>query len=366
MKPVHISLAIAVFAIVVLLMLVSPAQALTIELQENGKVLVYPNKVLGETDDRVDENKGQEMQKPAEAVRVESSKPQTLDKEMMKKFEEQKQETNKRMQKEKEQASRVKRVLENPRSSIELEMQKEGASAVSVKMREFEKSKREVEDIKRLEEAKREQEKDALEMDREQKKKAMEFVNNEKKEQLDQNDELKDELENEQKGEDKKKEVVRRIKQKSEGEREMKSIVEEKVEDMRVMMGQTQVRSTNKGFEIERGDVKVKTNLPVSIEKDAQQISIVTPTGQKIVTTLPDEAKNTVVSSGLANEVIGEIELKQKGDDVVFHMNTTDAKRMFGFLPVSVNREVEVSATTGQITGTTQSFGQRLLDFFSL
>ena len=128
-------------------------------------------------------------------------------------------------------------------------------------------------------------------------------------------------------------------------------------------MGETDVRSTDKGFEIERG--RKGTNKASSNCANRYKATFCCNPGNKNSYHTSDEAKNTVESSGFANQVVGEIKLQQEGDDVVFRMNTIHNKRMFGFLPVQVNSAVDVSATTGQITNTTQSLGQRLLDLFS-
>jgi len=54
-----------------------------------------------------------------------------------------------------------------------------------------------------------------------------------------------------------------------------------------------------------------------------------------------------------------------RGDDVVYNVETERSERMFGLLPVLIRRNVEVSAVTGQVTSSQQSFTQRLMDLFS-
>lgn len=375
---------VLIFLVTLALVLPARVQALSIQLNDNGTIVVQPGNVLGDSTEQQGETQIKMETRtessgntsggnvgnvrsgssggsgnsgsgsggstgnfgggstggsnggvaPAE-IRSTSTRPVQLSTEALKKQEEQRREMTQKTRKETEQASRVKRMIENKKSSVEVEMSKSSDdSSVKIMMREFDKSKQSSEDAKNLEEKKRENikelgEKQANEVNRGLDKRSEQELENNKE------------------------------------DRKIKSTVEERTDKLNFRMGTTDVRSTNKGFEIEKGDVKVQTNLPVSVQTDTKQLSVVTPQGTKTVTTLPDEAKNTVESSGLANKVVGEITLEQQGNDVVFHMNTSNSKRMFGFIPVQVSREVDVSATTGQITNTTQSLGQRLLDLFS-
>lgn len=379
MQKVSYSTAL-IFLVTLALVLPTRIQALSIQLNDDGTVVVQPGNVLGDSTDGQTETQirtesgtsttsntsggsgGNEVKAPSEGsgggsggpavnmgsgstggvapaeIRSTSTRPVQMGVEALKKQEEQKREMTQKIRKDSEQAARVKRMIENKKSSIEVEMRNEGSSGVNLKMREFEKRKNE--NAKEFEEKRQAVLKEATEKNQDEIKNTFE-----KRTNLRQESEQKDQQEIET--------------------RKMKSIVEERTEQLNLKAGSTDIRSTDRGFEIEKGNVKVKTNLPVSVQADTKQLSIVTPNGTKTVTTLPDEAKNTVESSGFARQVVGDITLEQNGEDVVFHMNTVNSKRMFGLLPVQVNREVEVSATTGQITGTTQSFGQRLLDLFS-
>ncbi len=346
-----------IFLVTLALVLPAKIQALNIQLNDDGTVVVLPGNVLGDTTEQKEEEQKAEMlnrgsiteTKPAE-IRSTNMKPIELNKEELKKREEQKREMTLKNKKELEQANRVKRMIENKKSSVEVEVKNEGGDTINVKMREFERSKNAGENAKNLEEKKQERVKEMNEKKLDEEKNSLE-------KQKDRENELEIEREDEQ-------EIEQENKQ-SNDVRKIKSTVEEKTDALNLKVGSTDIRSRDRGFEIEKGDVRAKTELPVSVQTDTRQLSVVTPLGTKTVTTLPDEAKNTVESSGFANQVVGDITLKQSGEDVVFHMNTVNDKRMFGLLPIKVNREVEVSATTGQITGTTQSFGQRLLDLFS-
>ena len=126
-----------------------------------------------------------------------------------------------------------------------------------------------------------------------------------------------------------------------------------------------EIRNTERGFEIKSGETRVETALPIQINPETRQLSVVTPQGTKTVTTLPDEAVNTIQSLNTKERAVGGASLETRGDDVVYNVETERSERMFGLLPVLIRRNVEVSAVTGQVTSSQQSFTQRLMDLFS-
>lgn len=149
-------------------------------------------------------------------------------------------------------------------------------------------------------------------------------------------------------------------------DRKLKSIMEEKMQTVQLKLeNRAEIRNTERGFELKSGDTKVETELPIQIDTETKQLSVTTPQGTKTVTTLPDEAVNTIQSLNSKERAIGGASLETRGEDVVYNVETERSERMFGLLPVFIRRNVEVSAVTGQVTSTQQSFTQRLMDLFS-
>ena len=81
--------------------------------------------------------------------------------------------------------------------------------------------------------------------------------------------------------------------------------------------------------------------------------------------TLPDEAVLAIQNSGLNGQVVGEVKLEAQGNDLVYKVKKEQYKKMFGLMPVTIKQDVQVSATTGEVTTTQQSITDRIFNFFS-
>ncbi|MBI5151884.1 MAG: hypothetical protein HZA34_05000 [Candidatus Pacebacteria bacterium] len=333
----HISVT-TLFAPLVLLFLVAPVQqvsALSIYVPSQGKIEVRSGQVLG------DESNVQRLEEKKEERKVEERKPEeirsTSGQRGVQINEEQKKQMVEKAMKEKEQESRVRKAVEG-KKDLEIEMKKEGAE-VRVKVKEFEKRK---ENTTTTQEQKGENEKRAIENMVKEGKSSEEV------------EALKQEFE-------KKREA-----KKQENERKLKSTLEERTDSLDVELEHAaRIESTKNGFSLQQNEVKVETTLPLQVNPEKKTVSVVTPEGVLPVTTLPQEALNTVTSSGAANTVSGPVTMETKGEDVVYSVPTRTLERMFGVFPVAVQKNVEVSAVTGQVTSTSQLFVSRLLDIFS-
>lgn len=165
--------------------------------------------------------------------------------------------------------------------------------------------------------------------------------------------------------------------QEQETERErgddFKTVNTTKGEDVRIKMkDKYEVESSNETFEIRDGDVKVNTTQPVTVDTKTGALSITMPTGEtRTMTTLPAEALQRVMDSGMMSAPAGSsgqenVRLEQKGDGFVYKIEGEKQKKFFGFVPIKIKREVEVSPETGEVEGVNQDWGSKVLDFFSL
>lgn len=126
-----------------------------------------------------------------------------------------------------------------------------------------------------------------------------------------------------------------------------------------------EVKSTKEGLEISNSERKASTTLPVHINTNTKELSVVTPNGTKVVKTLPDEAVAAIQNSGFNGQVVGEVTLETHGEDLVYKVRKEQSKKMFGMLPVTIRQDVQVSATTGEVTASQQSITDRFFNFFS-
>lgn len=297
-----------------------PAYALTITFPEHGKVMV--GTVLGETDTRIEENRTVEAEMGGagsfgggggssgsgggsvgtfQGTTTQGGGSQGTNTKSSGGQGQLSKEQYKRMMNEQQQAQRVRKALDKPNTELELRKSTGAGGGTSLMIREFE-----------------------------QRKTASGSSDRESE------------------------------------DRKLKSIMEEKMQTVQLKLeNRAEIRNTERGFELKSGDTKVETELPIQIDTETKQLSVTTPQGTKTVTTLPDEAVNTIQSLNSKERAVGGASLETRGDDVVYKVETERSERMFGLLPVLIRRNVEVSAVTGQVTSTQQSFTQRLMDLFS-
>lgn len=124
---------------------------------------------------------------------------------------------------------------------------------------------------------------------------------------------------------------------------------------------------------IRRGLFEAETHFPLSINPTTNTLTVTTPAGTRDVAVLPDQAVTNLlrlkfidkIASGSAAENPTGIKLGLLGNNPVFQILGSDDQKLFGFIPVSVNKTSFVSAENGQVVKVDETFLNRLLDLFS-
>jgi len=155
------------------------------------------------------------------------------------------------------------------------------------------------------------------------------------------------------------------------GRRVIKKVEDDKIR-VEVEDGVT-VESVDGELEVEHKGGKVRTNLPVVIDVDTKKIKVKSPeTGQEVevedVGKVTDGLRSRGLISDLSETKTGtpQSELKQNwAGELVYDLAGTKKERLFGFLPVKLSKQIEVSAQTGEVVKVNQSFASQLLDLFS-
>ena len=136
------------------------------------------------------------------------------------------------------------------------------------------------------------------------------------------------------------------------------------------------------GFLISRGALGARTDFPVTVDLLTNELKIVTPAGEKIVTVLPDRAVFNMLVANVINQVQGLPFTEQVGsgltlEDIVDLLITEQGvlayeipgisnQKFLGFLPVGIAKTAVVSVDTGELLEVEQPILMRLLDAFSL
>lgn len=144
---------------------------------------------------------------------------------------------------------------------------------------------------------------------------------------------------------------------------------------------------------IKQDNLRVKTNFPISINLETNELVITTPSGVKTMTVLPKQAIENLLRSKkitfvlpsssplpsttpqespvatseneLNDTIESEIEIEEKDGEVLYVVQGAKEKKLFGVFNISVPRTYEVSAETGEVLNTNQSIVSIILDVLS-
>lgn len=131
------------------------------------------------------------------------------------------------------------------------------------------------------------------------------------------------------------------------------------------------------GFEITNKDTKAETEFPVSVNLASKTLSVDTPLGTKNLTVLPDQAVQNLLNQRVIDKVtqtsvstngaqLQLVQLRLYGNNPVFQVQGVDDKKLFGVIPVGVQKTTLVSAETGQIVNTNTDLLNTILNLLSV
>jgi len=178
----------------------------------------------------------------------------------------------------------------------------------------------------------------------------------------------------------------RKVRVESEGGEEM----ELGEDDLEEVENEIKIKLDEKGIKIATGsgkpvlfknNIAALTNFPLSIDLESNQLVVTTPKGQKIVTVLPDQAVKNLIEAGVISNVdnnglntelvkeVGlldsEIDLEERGDELVYKVKGKKKYKLFGFIPVNTSNTAYISAQSGKAVAKDQSLLTKIIDVFS-
>src|SRR3989338_6568710 len=135
-------------------------------------------------------------------------------------------------------------------------------------------------------------------------------------------------------------------------------------------------------FIIQRGDAGAVSQFPLSIDLATNTLIVNTPSGQKTVTVLPDQAVQNILVANIVSRLGGSavvnsfrtgetstlaqvITLGEQNGVPIYEINGISDQKLLGFIPVTIEKTVDVSAETGAIVSTQVSFVSQVLDLLS-
>ena len=131
-----------------------------------------------------------------------------------------------------------------------------------------------------------------------------------------------------------------------------------------------------KGFSITNKDTKADTMFPVNVDLANRKLSVDTPLGIKDLNVLPNQAVQSVLGQKVLDKIetttstsgaqLQVVELKLFANNPVFQVQGVDDKKLFGIIPVAVNKTALVSADTGQVVKTNTDLVNSILNLLSV
>lgn len=135
-------------------------------------------------------------------------------------------------------------------------------------------------------------------------------------------------------------------------------------------------------FIVQTGTTGAVADFPLSIDLSTNTLTVNTPAGQRTIAVLPDQAIQNLIAANIVNRLGGQaivdavrnnnlasisqvITLGVQNGAPIYEINGISDQRLLGFIPVKIEKEVTVSAETGQVVSTDVSLGDRILDLIS-
>lgn len=145
--------------------------------------------------------------------------------------------------------------------------------------------------------------------------------------------------------------------------------IEDEIEDELSDDG-IEIATSSAGVIIKKNNRGARTHFPLSINPETNELIVTTPSGQKIVTVLPDQAVENMLSKSVLSDVDEEegedsVEIETRNDDLVYKVKGKKDHKFLGFIPLKTAITAFVSAQTGQLTAKEQSLLSRIIERLS-
>jgi len=137
---------------------------------------------------------------------------------------------------------------------------------------------------------------------------------------------------------------------------------------------EVRIGSDNGRFVINRNQVGAVSDFPLSVDLTTNTLSVTTPAGEKQVTILPDQAVQNMLARNVIDRIVEQeagdlatrVRMSQKTDGtLIYEMEGEKQERLFGLVPLKFKKTAVVSAETGELLETRQTFTDRILQLIS-
>ncbi|HLC58702.1 MAG TPA: hypothetical protein VJI68_02480 [Candidatus Nanoarchaeia archaeon] len=144
---------------------------------------------------------------------------------------------------------------------------------------------------------------------------------------------------------------------------------------------QIRIKSLGEQMIIQKQDINTLTALPVSVDLATNILKVTTSNGEKEII-LPNQAVKNILAANVISRISGLelvnlvrqeqaqnlsqiILLAEQNGFPIYEVNGIKDQRLFGFIPVTTKVNVKLSAETGEVVDTEQSFVDKIFETLS-
>jgi hypothetical protein len=154
---------------------------------------------------------------------------------------------------------------------------------------------------------------------------------------------------------------------------EEKEASEREKTEVEDLLEQEDIEIASKEGELEfaHGGVHTRTNFPLSINPETNELVVTTSAGQKIVTILPDVAVQNMLAQGILTTIAADsnqsssVRLETFDGEPTYRIEGEKKMRLFGLIPISVQTTAFVSPQDGAVLAQQRSLLSNILSFVS-
>lgn len=140
---------------------------------------------------------------------------------------------------------------------------------------------------------------------------------------------------------------------------------------------EVEVASESGRHSIMKNKITATSNFPLSFDKATHQISITTPQGTRVLTTLPDQAVNVLLTKGVLSRLSqtatesartnedSAVKIESRDNKLVYRIAGEKTYKIFGVIPVNTPVVGYVSLDSGDLVAETQPVIAKLLSLIS-
>lgn len=125
------------------------------------------------------------------------------------------------------------------------------------------------------------------------------------------------------------------------------------------------IRIESNKFIVKRNQVEARTSFPLSIDLTTNELIVTTPSGERRVTILPDQAVSNMLGQNAISRVVEtRIETLDTGQ-IIYKVEGVENQKLLGIIDVEIQKTGIILGDTGEVAEIQQDLISQVLDLLS-